>query len=892
RLYTVSVDGTPPQPLPLKRAGAGAFSPDGKRVLFTPHARDFRTWYGYQGGWAQELWIYNLESGHSTNLSQHKGTDRHPIWSRKGIHFVSERDGHLNLYSINDDGTGIRQLTRHEEHIGYAGGDADGNVVYEVLGQLRVYRDGSDHALSVQLPTDDVATQPRVVQVGDEVGDTQLSPDGQYLAVEARGDIFTLPVDKDKGVTYNLTQSDNHDRLPTWSADGKTVAYVSDASGEEEIWLADARSRRAPKPLTSGNQLRFYRLEWSPGGDYLAVGDKDGKLYAVSRKSGKLRLVGEMGAFSEQDFSWSHDGRYLAYVALEENFLRSIHIWDSKSGKDHLLTTGSTNDFSPAWAPSGNYLYFLGDRSYAPQRGAREWNYILNRETVVLGVALQDGLQNPFDASAEDNSNGGSGPASGIEFSGLSKRIFRVPLTADNYRSVAVAENNLVLYNQGAPYFGRDNTPTGQLLRFSLTDQKLHTITEVADDVYFSLAAGQASLAVNNDHQLSVYSLDGTAGQTVDTAGLQKRIDPRAEWRTVFDETWRRFRDFFYVDNMHGFDWQGIGEKYRKRLPGLAHRADLNNLMGRMISELNIGHAYVYGGDGLHTKRPKAALLGARFAFDRKAGEFQITDILAGDNSEKRYRSPLTEVGVDVQVGDYLLAVNGIKLNTYRNPFELLRTMGGQDSVELTVRNRRGKIRHVAVAPIASENNLLYLQQVEANSRKVAELSGGRLGYIHIPDMAGTGLQEFIKRFYPQIRRDGLVVDVRGNLGSNASQMIIERLLRPAYSYGYVQGERHSRIYPWGDEGMKVFTGDIIVLADETTLSDGEAFTWTFQQSGKGKVVGVRTWGGTVGTGETGVVVDGGGMRVPQYPLADLEGNWVVEGTGVIPDIEVANDPS
>jgi tricorn protease len=344
---------------------------------------------------------------------------------------------------------------------------------------------------------------------------------------------------------------------------------------------------------------------------------------------------------------------------------------------------------------------------------------------------------------------------------------------------------------------------------------------------------------------------------------------------------------------MHGFDWKALREKYRPLLPNLAHRSDLNYVIGEMIAELNVSHAYIAGGDEGLPERPNTGLLGARFELDEKAGKYRIAEVFEGQNEEDRYRSPLTEVGVRVFEGDYVLAINGVPLSAGVNPYALLR--GTADSlVELQVSKEpaSGSQRSVVVRTLETEKDLLYLGWVLRNRRRVAEATNGEVGYLHIPDMSANGIREFIKWYYGQVRKRGLIVDVRGNLGGNVSPMILERLTRPLLSTGYVRGEKNVRIYPWGRAGSVVFAGPMAALINEYTMSDGDAFAWCFRELGRGPLIGKRTWGGVVGTGGTGPLLDGGSVSVPQFAFADADGRWIIEGRGVEPDIEVENDPA
>lgn len=901
RLYTVSIDKSLPQPLPMLRAGTGVFSPEGNHLLFSPEARDFRTWKRYRGGWAKDLWIYDIKANQAKNITKHKGTDRDPIWTKKGIYFVSERQGKMNLFSLDHKGNNLQQVTHHKGDVRWASGDLAGNIIYEFEGNLRLYDESEiDRALEIWVPDDGIHSRPHYVEIEDFIENYDLSPNGKRVALTARGDVFSIP--KENGPYLNLTRSDSHERMATWSPDGKTVAYVSDASGEEEIWLVNADGSH-PRQLTHDNERRFYGLNWSPNGQQLATSDHNANLYVISLSSGILELIGEIGAWHNQDYVWSPDSRYLAYSNQEPSSLHSIFIW-SRTGGSLRVTPEDSNEFNPMWHHSGDYLYFLADRNFSPLIGRIEWNYAVNRATTVNGLALRKSIPSPFlpisdsasNSLPQDDNDGNSDKEKRtkdktIDFDHIFSRVFRVPLESNNYKYATIKGDTLYLVASGDVYYGRDSPTSQRLISYSIPDQKRNVLAKYVDGVNFSESA---VLIQKNSKRFEIHNLIENTHSTLNIGGVKKWVNPQQEWATVFDEVWRRFRDFFYVRNMHGNDWKAIGDHYRKLLPYVAHRSDLNYVIGEMISELNVGHAFIFGGDQYHPERPVPNLLGVTFKLDIKNNRYQIHKILSGDNTYLRYRSPLTDVGVNISEGDYLLAINGIELTASDNPYEVLRRAqhsGKAINLSISREPNAKAARNQLINPLASETSLHYFNWVEKNRQTVTQRSKGRLGYIHLPDMSTNGLFEFVRSYYGQIRKDGLVIDVRGNLGDSVSQMILERLLRKSYSLGYIQGDQHVKTYPWGN-GWPTFTGEIAVLVDETTLSDGEAFSWSFQQSKRGPIVGRRTWGGVIGVGETGVTVDGGQLRVPQYALADMKGHWVVEGEGVIPDIEVDNQPT
>ena len=473
-----------------------------------------------------------------------------------------------------------------------------------------------------------------------------------------------------------------------------------------------------------------------------------------------------------------------------------------------------------------------------------------------------------------------------IDFERLHDRLVRVPLEAGNFTQITVAENGIVFGERDAFYYGRGGALTPRLKLFKFEDNKVVDMVTGTSSADASLDAGRLLVRENGSWKVYDIAKEGRESETVSTDGLEARIDPREEWATIFDEVWRRFRDHFYVDNMHGYDWQALRERYRPLLEHVAHRSDLNYLMGEMIAELNVSHAYVSGGDEDLPDRPDVALLGARFEI--ADGRYRISRILEGQNDEPRYRSPLTAAGVDVEAGDYLLAVNGRSLTAEDNIYRHLGLPSGQ-ALALTVASDAdgSDAREVLVEPINDESNLFYLGWVLDNHRRVTEATDGRVGYLHVPDMGPDGIREFIKWFYGQIRKDGLVIDVRSNGGGNVSQMLIERLSRRPMSLGYSRTMPYVSTYP-----NQAFNGHMAAILDQNSASDGDIFPWQFRNAGLGPLIGKKSWGGVIGITSHGPVIDGGSVNVPEFGFLDVNGEWVIEGEGVEPDIEVDNDPA
>ncbi len=932
RLYTVPVAGGVPMPLPMPQAGAGDLSPDGKRVAYSPLFRDFRTWKRYAGGWAQDLYIFDIAGTTAKRITQDPRADRDPMWIGDSVYYNSDRTGFSNIYRHDLKNDEVKQVTSFTAwDVRWPSADANGQIVFELDGDLHVLdtATGQDRAVTIYVPDEGLSRQPERVSAAKNIESFALSPDGARALFVGRGDLFTTPIEH--GVVRNLTRSTNaHDREADWSPDGAYVVYVSDWTGEEELWVADQRGAEPPRQLTRDTRARLYAPRWSPDGKSIAYSDQRGKIYVIPAAGGRAVEVADEPYGPVSSYTWSPDGQYLAFSLADPSGLSSIHIWSARESRTRRITGPEFNEHSPSWHPKGEHLYYLSAREFQPQIAQTEWNYVDNRGTVILGLALHAGAANPFGprsdevgkrdedaAQAAQAANKPAGqpgqpgqpagagqtpprvpplPRVRIDFEGLSERVFRVPVEADNYTFLQVTDTLILHVKRDAFFYGREDVVPPVLRAFSIKERK-------SADVFtgmlgLSVAQNGQSVLVQEGGAYKVYELAGLsfgpgggkfAGEpkqlAVDKLVVQRV--PSQEWEVVFGEVWRRFRDFFYVENMHGYDWKALRDKYQPLLQYVGHRSDLNYLIGEMIAELNVSHAYIAGGDEKLPSRPHVALLGARFELDQAAGRYRISHIFRGHNEEKNYRSPLTEVGVGVSVGDYVLAINGQDLPARTNPYELLQVPAGQP-VELVVNRRpaRAGARTVLVDPIASETDLIYLAWVTENRRRVEQATNGRVGYLHLPDMGADGIREFIKWYYGQVRKEGLVVDVRGNGGGNVSQMLIERLSRQLRSVDFARNFDVPTTYP-----AVVFHGHMVALINETSGSDGDIFPYMFREAGLGPLIGKRTWGGIIGITDHGPLIDGGGVYVPEFGNAGADGNWVIEGVGVTPDIEVDNDP-
>ncbi|MEO8029180.1 MAG: peptidase S41, partial [Bryobacteraceae bacterium] len=661
RLYVVPMTGGLPVALEMPESGAGDLSPDAGKVIYSPLFRDFRSWKRYQGGWAADLFIFDRKTKSVEPVSQTPRTERDPMWIGNKIFFASDRTGTLNLFEYDIASKKTKQVTNYADwDVRWPSKGDNGEIVFELNGELAVYdtkAGGAAKRLKINVPNDGISSRPATVNVGNQVAEMFVSPKGERAGFVAHGDVFTAPIEK--GAPRNLTRSSNaHDRLAVWSADGRKVLFVSDLSGEEELYTVEQDGNGKPEQITKGHKMRLYQPIWSADAKRIAFADRDGNIHVLKMEDKSEQIVAKEEHGQSTDYQWSPDSQWLAFSLSDKNGANVIYIWGVADGVLHRVTDGLFNCQNPVWDPDGNYLYYLSNREYQPLLSQAEFNYATTRTTGIYTFALRKDVKNPFppqsdevsiddkDAKkpepAKDAKKDGPAPVK-IDFDGLAQRVKRVPVGFENYAGLQATKSYLIYGKFPNGYYGRNPETQTAIMMFGLKDRKESVFLEGANG--FQVTETGNKILVRQGGQYALYDCNPKgkdSKKAVSTAALTVDRVPSQEYQQIFNEVWRRYRDFFYVKNMHGYDWEALRRQYSPQLEYVAHRSDLNYIISEMIGELNVGHAYIDGGEYERPARPRVALPGARFELDGPAGRFKISKIFKGQNEEPTYRSPLT----------------------------------------------------------------------------------------------------------------------------------------------------------------------------------------------------------------------------------------------------------
>lgn len=886
KLYKVGKEGGLSEVIPLPEGGFCSYSPDGKRLAYNRVMREFRTWKYYKGGMADDVWIYDPDKKSVENITNNEAQDIFPMWIGDEIYFASDRDKTMNLFVYNTKSGQTSKVTNFTDYDVKFPSCFGNTIVFENGGYIYKLDASTKKAekVSVTLAADNVFARTEFKDGADYITAASLSPNGERLAVTARGEVFDLPASK--GVTRNITRSPGaHDREAVWSPDGKWIAYISDATGETEIYLQPTEGGD-PVQATKNNDTYIRTMTWSPDSKRIVYTDRKNRINLLDVATRQVSELSKSPLGEARNVSFSPDNNWLTYSRVSENNYSIVYLYDIAGKREHAVTDKWYDSGSPAFSTDGKYLIFSSDRDFNPTYGQLEWNHVYNNMGGIYLALLSKDTPSPFlnkdaqgvsaaPAKADEAKTGDAPAAMKVDFEGIGDRIVHLPLPGSRYFNLYSDGERVYYYNQGKTKL------------FDLKDQEEKTVCEAV-----MMVDPANKKAIFSDREERLYVVDLPKGKVelknpVNLADMRIPVDYQKEWAQIFDEAWRAYRDGFYLENMHGKDWKALKAKYAQLLPYVKTRLDLNYVIGELIGELGVGHAYVNPGEMPRGKRVSMGLLGAEISRD-KSGFFRLEKILPGASWSEKLRSPLEEPGIEAKAGDYIVAIDGVATNSVNDLYKLLVGKAGvATEIALNSRPSLDGARKVVIRPLAEEYSLYHYNWVQENIRKVEKATNGRVGYVYIPDMGPEGLNEFSRYFYPQLDKEGLIVDDRANGGGNVSPMILERLAREPYRLTMRRGSSLINTVP-----DATLVGPKVCLINKYSASDGDLFPWGFRALGLGKLIGTRTWGGIIGISGSLPYMDGTDIRVPFFTSYDPKtGDWIIENHGVDPDILIDNDP-
>jgi tricorn protease len=898
--------------IPLSQASEGVYESSGNTLFFTRFAFQGSHTKRYKGGTAQNLWKFSGTGTEAVALTgDYPGTSRSPMWWQDRVYFASDRDGTINIWSMSGDGRDLRQHTFHKGWDVRSPSLSEGRIVYQLGADLHLYdiRAAEDRLIPIELASDfDQARNRWVEKPAEYLTDVHVSPDGDRIVLSARGRVFVAPADQGRLVEVTRDEGVRY-RYARFMPNGENLLVVSDKTGELEFWEFPARGVGKPKQLTDdGHVFRFQGIP-SPDANWIAYTDKNQRLWLYNKRTGRSAVVAASDQATPYDLAWSPDSRWLAYVEEAGNYYPQIKIYNVRQRTISSLTSDRVDSYSPAWSPDGDWIYFLSDRYFVSVTrspwGPRQPEPYFDKTTKIYHVALPGDLRSPFkpgdeleeaideaeSRAAKDKEDEADEKTVEVEIDldGIQGRIMEVPVPAANYRELTITETHLFWTetvngvepkrNLGALKIGNKDIDAKTLVRdiraYELSADRKKLMIRKKDDVYVIAASGDEPGDLDKSK--------------VDLSKWTFTIDPREEWRQMLIEAWRLQRDYFYDPGLHGVDWQAQLDRHLPLVERVSDRSELSDLISQMVSELSALHIYIWGGDRRRGEDDiQTASLGAALRRDARAGGYRIVHIYRSDPDYPAEFSPLARVGIDVKEGDIIEAINGVSVLSVSDPARLLKNQADQQ-VLLTVRSRAaGTARDIIVEPITPRQarDLRYSEWEYTRRLRVEELGQGEIGYVHLRAMGRRNISEWVRNFYPVFNRKGLIIDVRHNGGGNIDSWILEKLMRKAWFYWK---PRVGQPY-WNMQ--YAFTGHMVVLCDEWTASDGEAFTEGFRRLGLGKIIGTRTWGGEIWLSSSNfVLTDKGVATSAQSGVYSPEGEWIIEGHGVEPDMVVDNLP-
>ena len=900
QLYTLGFNGGLPEMLPFPQAAGGAYSPDGGRIAYTPNEPAWFTWKRYRGGRTSPIWIAKLADSSVNAIPRDNSNDWMPMWVGDQLYFLSDRDGTFTLYAHDGKTNKVTRVIPNQTMDIKWASVSGATIAYEVFGALYLFdtKSGKSKPVPITLNADLLEVRPRLERVGTRVTNISLSPSGVRAVAEARGEIFTIPVDK--GDVRNLTNTSGAaERDPAWSPDGQWIAYFSDATGEYELHLRDQAGKGEAKvfKLTTPSTY-YYDPKWSPDSKKIAFRDKTLSAYYLDIGSGQVTKIDtdRYSGGNLMNVAWSPDSKWVTYTKQLRSLLRAVYAYSLDTGKAAQITDGMSDTASPVFDADGKHLYFLASTDAALNLGFRDMSAFFRPVTYsAYVVVLRKDLPSPIaPESDEEKAIEEPKPKAAvavppkvevtIDAANLEQRTLALPIPARHYRQIMAGKSG-VLYLMEAPSTGFG---ASTLHKFELKTRKIDKVLDAV--LFFELSANKEKMLIGQAANRWTVASTATPMKPgeglLKLEGLETWVSPRLEWRQMYNEAWRIQRDFFYDPNLHGVDIAAMKSRYAPYLESIVSRTDLNYLLSEMMGEFTASHLYVTGGQLPDVKRVRGGLLGCDYAIEN--GRYRFKHVLSGESWNPILRAPLTQPAVNVTNGEYLLAVNGRDVTAQDNVYQAFEATAGKQVTIKVGPNADGTgTREVTVVPIDSEAGLRNLAWVEGNRRRVDQLSGGRLAYVYLPDTALGGYTSFNRYFFAQTGKEGVVVDERFNGGGAQPDYILDLLRRPLMHY------RNTREGEEFTGPMTGIFGPKAMLINEYAGSGGDTMPWYFRKAKLGPLVGKRTWGGLVGgLGGFPLLVDGGAVTVPSVGFWDPEtGEWVAENVGISPDVDVEMDP-
>ena len=897
KFWTVSLEGGLPEALPIPRVHKGQFSPDGNYFAYQQINLSDDEWRNYRGGQARPIWLMDMADYSVTRLPWEGSNDQDPVWIGDTIYFLSDRNFAMNIYSYDTSSGNLAQVTDYSEYDVKQLNSGGGWLVYEYGGYIHKLDPaaGNPQKVPVTVKSDFPWARPHWKDVGEQIANASLSPTGVRVVVQARGDIFTIPTEK--GNYRNLTNSSGAaDRHPAWSPDGEHIAWFSDKNGEYNLMIGTQNGLEEPREIKIPNPTFFYRTAWSPDSEKILFTDEGINLYYIEVESGEITKIDtDTYAHPERtlDPVWSPDSRWIAYSRRLKNQFHVIKIYNLEQDQSYQVTDGLSDAISPAWDASGKYLYFLASTNFALNTGWLDMSsYDRPVERSIYFAVLQEDEPSPLlpqsdeektDSKEEkpDKENDDAPPSVSVDLQNIDQRILSLDVPERHYINLKTGEKGQLFYGEVV-----DNQPGFTLHKYNLEERKAESF--MAPLHSYALSHNGKKLLYRSDDTWGVVGTESPAkvGDGKINTDIRMRLEPAKEWRQIFDEAWRFQRDYLYVENLHGADWDQVYKKYAPWVGYVRHRSDLTYILDILGGEVSVGHSFTGGGDNPEVEQVSIGLLGADL--EAANGRYRIRRIYDGENWNPDLRAPLRAPGLNISEGDYILAVNGIELTAEMNPYSLFEGMADRQTV-LRVNDDPSPdgSREVTVVPVADESALRSRAWVEDNRRKVDEMSDGKLAYVWLPNTAGAGYTYFNRYYFAQQNKQGAVIDERFNGGGSAADYMVDIMSRELHGFFNNPIGEHT---PFTSPGAGIW-GPKVMIINESAGSGGDYLPYMFRKMDIGPLIGTKTWGGLVGIWDTPSLIDGGYITAPRGGFYNLEGEWAVENVGVAPDIHVEMIP-